>query len=41
MIRIGEQSGTIEQMMERVAIYYEKEVDTEIATVSTLIEPVL
>jgi type IV pilus assembly protein PilC len=41
MIRIGEQSGTIEQMMERVAIYYEKQVDTEIATVSTLIEPVL
>lgn len=41
MIRIGEQSGTIEQMMERVAIYYEKEVDTEIATVSTLMEPIL
>ncbi len=41
MIRIGEQSGTIEQMMERVAIYYEKEVDTEIETVSTLMEPVL
>ena len=41
MIRIGEQSGTIEQMLERVAIYYEKEVDQEIATVSTLMEPVL
>ena len=41
MIRIGEQSGTIEQMMERVAIYYETEVDNEIKTVSTLMEPIL
>lgn len=41
MLRIGEQSGTIEQMMERVADYYEREVDNEIKTVSTLMEPVL
>jgi type IV pilus assembly protein PilC len=41
MLRIGEQSGTIEQMTERVAIYYETEVDNEIKTVSTLMEPVL
>jgi type IV pilus assembly protein PilC len=41
MLRIGEQSGTIEQMMERVAEYYEKEVDNEIKTVSTLMEPIL
>lgn len=41
MLRIGEQSGTIEQMLEKTADYYEKEVDTTIKTVSTIIEPVL
>lgn len=41
MIRIGEQSGAIEQMMSKVADYYEKEVDTEIANISSIIEPVM
>jgi type IV pilus assembly protein PilC len=41
MLHIGEQSGQIEQMMEKTADYYEKEVDTQIKTVSTIIEPVL
>lgn len=41
MLRIGEQSGSIEQMLERVADYYEKEVDTQIRTISTIIEPML
>lgn len=41
MLKIGEQSGSIEQMLERVAEYYEKEVDTQIKTISTIIEPVL
>jgi type IV pilus assembly protein PilC len=41
MIKIGESSGTIDQMLERLAIYYEKEVDDEVKNISTLIEPVL
>lgn len=41
MLHIGEQSGQIEQMMEKTADYFEKEVDTQIKTVSTIIEPVL
>ena len=41
MLRIGEQSGAIEQMMEKTADYYEKEVDNEIKAISTIIEPVL
>ncbi|MCA9348585.1 type II secretion system F family protein [Candidatus Saccharibacteria bacterium] len=41
MLRIGEESGSVEQMMERTAEYYEKEVDNEIKTISTIIEPVL
>lgn len=41
MLRIGEQSGAIETMLGKVADYYEKEVDDEIKTISTVIEPVL
>ncbi len=41
MLRIGEQSGAIEQMMAKVADYYEKEVDTEVENISSIIEPVM
>jgi type II secretory pathway component PulF len=41
MLRIGEQSGAIEQMMAKVADYYEKEVDTEVDNISSIIEPVM
>jgi type IV pilus assembly protein PilC len=41
MLRIGEQSGAIEQMMGKVADYYEKEVDNEVANISSIIEPVM
>lgn len=41
MIRIGEQSGSLEQMLEKTAEYYEKEVDNEVKSISTIIEPVL
>lgn len=41
MLRIGEQSGSIEQMLGKTADYYEKEVDNEVRTISTVIEPVM
>jgi type IV pilus assembly protein PilC len=41
MIEIGEQSGTMENMLTKVADYYEKEVDNQIKAISTLIEPLL
>lgn len=41
MLRIGEQSGALEAMLEKIADYYEKEVDTQIRNVSSIIEPVL
>lgn len=41
MIRIGEQSGAMETMLEKIAEYYEKEVDNEIKAISTIIEPVM
>lgn len=41
MIRIGETSGSIDEMLAKVADYYDKEVDNAIAAISTLIEPIL
>lgn len=41
MLRIGEQSGSLEVMLEKTADYYEKEVDNQIKTISTIIEPLL
>jgi type IV pilus assembly protein PilC len=41
MLRIGEQSGAIEAMLTKVADYYEKEVDNEVANISSIIEPVM
>lgn len=41
MLKVGEQSGTVEQMLEKTADYYEKEVDNQIKTISTLVEPIL
>jgi type IV pilus assembly protein PilC len=41
MIKIGEQSGSLQDMLGKVADYYEKEVDNQIKSISTLVEPVL
>lgn len=41
MLRIGEQSGSMESMMAKTADYYEKELDDEVKAISTIIEPVL
>lgn len=41
MISIGEQSGSLEAMLGRVADYYEKEVENQIKTINTIIEPLL
>jgi type IV pilus assembly protein PilC len=41
MIRIGEQSGKIDEMMGKTAQVFEDELDEEIKAISTAIEPVL
>lgn len=41
MIKIGEQSGAIDSMLDRVAGYFEAEVDEEVKNLSTTMEPLL
>lgn len=41
MIKIGEQSGKIDEMMGKTAQVYEDELDEEIKAISTMIEPLL
>ncbi len=41
MIKIGEQSGRIDEMMGKTAQVYEDELDEEIRAISTAIEPIL
>ena len=41
MIKIGEQSGRIDEMLGKVAQVYEDELDEQIKNISTAIEPIL
>ncbi|MDX1642877.1 MAG: type II secretion system F family protein [Thermoanaerobaculia bacterium] len=41
MINVGEQTGAIDQMLSKVADFYEDEVDTAVAGLMKLIEPLL
>jgi len=41
MVRIGEMSGNLEEMLTKLADFYEEEVDRTVQTLSTLIEPIL
>lgn len=41
MLKIGEQSGAMEDMLSKTAEYYEKEVDDIIKNISSIIEPVM
>ena len=41
MVRVGELTGRLEDMLNRVADFFEEEVDRMVNTLSTLIEPIL
>jgi general secretion pathway protein F len=41
MIRIGEKTGALENMLERVADNYEEQVDNKVSTLTTLLEPLM
>jgi len=41
LVATGEESGTLPGMLAKAALYYEQQVDSAVATLSTLIEPVM
>ena len=41
MINVGEQTGALDSMLEKIADFYEAEVDQAVANLTTLLEPVL
>ena len=41
MVAIGEESGALDQMLSKVAEFYEDEVDTAVASLSSLMEPII
>ncbi len=41
MLKIGEESGSMQDMLEKTAVYYEQEVDQAIKNISSIIEPVM
>ncbi len=41
MVKVGEQTGALGEMLNAVADFYDEELDTSIATALSLVEPVL
>ncbi|WP_347330848.1 type II secretion system F family protein [Marinimicrobium locisalis] len=41
MAAIGEESGALDEMLEKVAIYYENEVDNMVDSLTSLLEPII
>lgn len=41
MLQVGEESGTVEDILNQLAIHYEEEVDTILRNLSSIIEPLL
>jgi type IV pilus assembly protein PilC len=41
MISIGENSGTLDEMLRKIADFYDEEIDNSIASLTTLIEPLM
>ena len=41
MVRVGEETGKLDDMLDKVAQYYDQEVDTSIRNLTTTLEPIL
>jgi type IV pilus assembly protein PilC len=41
MVKVGEQSAKLDEILMKMASYYEKEVDDKVAVLSTLLEPII
>lgn len=41
MVRVGEQTAQLDDILAKLAAFYEKEVDAKVATLTTLLEPII
>ena len=41
MVKIGEETGELQKMLDKIADFYEDEVDTAIASLTSIIEPIM
>ncbi len=41
MVKIGEETGELQKMLDKIADFYEDEVDTSIASLTSIIEPLM
>lgn len=41
MVSIGEESGSLDDMLDKVAVYYENEVDNAVDGLTILMEPII
>ena len=41
MVRVGEQTAQLDDILAKLAVFYEKEVDAQVGTLTTLLEPVI
>lgn len=41
MVKVGEQTAQLDDILGKLALFYEKEVDTKVSTLTTLLEPVI
>jgi len=41
MIRIGEETGQLDKMLEKVASWYDQELDEQVKALTSLIEPIM
>jgi type IV pilus assembly protein PilC len=41
MVRVGEQTAQLDDIMGKLASFYEKEVDNKVGTLTTLLEPII
>jgi type IV pilus assembly protein PilC len=41
MIKVGEQTAQLDTILSKIAQFYEREVDTKVTTLTTLLEPII
>ncbi|MBI4950935.1 MAG: type II secretion system F family protein, partial [Myxococcales bacterium] len=41
MVSVGEQTGALDQMLSKIADFYEEETDVAVASLTSMLEPIL